>query len=93
MSEPELRRTTYRSFRFVRPTRVVRSPRDTVAVWKPRLRHYSVAAAGWIAIAVAFARSGDGGLVVALPVAAAVLSALVAVKAAILVNRNREADR
>jgi hypothetical protein len=91
MIEYDRRRTTYRTFRLVRPTRVVRSPQETVAVWRPRMRTYAVAAVGWIAIAAAFARSGDHGAVVDLPVAAAVLCALVAAKAAVLVNRHKDA--
>lgn len=89
MPDGNRRRTSYRTFKFVRPTRVVRSPEDTVAVWRPRVRQYAVATAGWLVIAVVFAMAGDGALVVGLSVAAAVLSAAVTVKAALLVRRNR----
>lgn len=91
MAEEYRRRTTYRSFRFVRPTRVVRSPDETVAVWRPRVRQYAVAAAGWLVVAVVFAVTGGGGLVVGMSSAAALLSALVAVKGVVLVSRNRGA--
>lgn len=89
MTEDNRRRTTRRTVTFVRPTRVVRSPADTVAVWRPRGRRYAVAAAGWLVIAVVFAMTGGGALVVGMSLAAAVLSALVTLKAAVLVSRNR----
>lgn len=88
MPDANRRRTTYRTFRFVRPTRVVRSPEDTIAVWRPRLRQYAFATAGWLLIAIVFAMTGGGALVVGLSLAAAVLSAAVTVKAAVLVRRN-----
>jgi hypothetical protein len=91
MPDEFVRRTTYRTFTFVRPTRVVRSPEDTISVWRPRLRQYSVAAAGWFVMAIVFATTGAGAIVVGLSLAAALLSAMVAVKAAVLVSRNRRA--
>jgi hypothetical protein len=47
-----------------------------------------VATAGWLVIAVVFAMAGGGALVVGLSVAAAALSAMVTVKAAVLARRN-----
>jgi hypothetical protein len=91
MPDANRRRTTYRTFRLVRPTRVVRSPEETIAVWRPRLRQYAIAAAGWLVIAIVFAMTGGGALVVGLSLAAAVLSGMVTVKAAVLVRRNGSA--
>lgn len=87
---PDQRRTTYRKVTFVRPHRVVRSPEETVAVWRARGRRFAVMAASWLVIAVLFATGGDGGLAVGLAVAASVLSALVVVKAVVIVARNRD---
>ena len=87
---PDQRRTTYRRVTFVRPRRVVRSPEDTVAVWRARGRNYAVMAAGWLVITVVFATSGDGALAVGLALAASLLSALVVLKAFVIVARNSD---
>lgn len=91
MPEGNRRRATYRTFTFVRPTRIVRSREDTVAVWRPRVRQYAFATAAWLVIAIVFAMTQAGTMVVGLSLAAAVLSAMVTVKAAVLVGRNGNA--
>jgi hypothetical protein len=89
MAAHDPRRTTYRSITFVRPHRVVRSPEDTVTVWRARGRNNAVMAVTWLVLALVFARTGEGGAPVILALVAAVLFGLVVVKAAILVRRAR----
>jgi hypothetical protein len=58
-------------------------------VWRPRILQYSIMAAGWLVVAVVFAATGGGALVVGVLLAASVLSVMVAIKAAVLVSRNK----
>ena len=91
---PSARRTTTRTVTrtttWTRPHRVVRTPTESAAVWRPRRRAYAVSTAVWIAMAC-FGFGVSSALLTSLAGAAATLSAAVVVKASILI-RSAEAE-
>jgi hypothetical protein len=72
---------------LTKPHRVRRSAADDLVVWGGRRRTFALATVGWLLLALGAAVSEAGTTLVVLPLAAALLSAAVVVKAQVLVRR------
>ena len=87
MADPARRPVVYRQFRFVKPHRVHRSPQDTVAVWKRRVRSFSFATVAWLVVALSAAVADETTLSI-VSLAAGILSGAAVVKGLVLIRRN-----
>jgi len=95
MNEPQVARTTRttRTTRRVVLTKPHRTHRDRAAqavVWRRRRQSWGASAVIFFALAVAGAFGGWGTTLVALDLAAGVMSAAVVVKAQVMVQRAQE---
>ena len=85
-SRPVTRRTVTRTVTWTRPHRVVRTPTESAAVWRPRRRAYAIGLVSWSLLLLVSAVTGSSVVPLWLLGAAAVLSAAVVVKASVLVR-------
>ena len=86
MNDPNRTRTTRRVV-LTKPHRTQRAPGDQAVVWRRRRRSFGTSAGVWLVLAVAGAIMGWGVTLVALAIAAGVLSAAGLVTAQVLVSR------